>query len=112
MLRMVLSAKRLDCRVDLHRRNRIDSVCQRDSDIRSGPCAEDQRMVERPAEYAVHELVERLLVLPGVHRLMAPGVVHINNIAIRDSRVEQDFIVRGPVSSALEPSNNNETREE
>src|SRR5229473_352376 len=104
MIRMELDTKVLDCRINLHRCDRIDAIGFGNSDIRPGSCTEDQCVVERSAEGLVDELVKRLLVMPVVHRLMPSGVVHINDIAVRDSRMEQDFIVRRPVSPGLELS--------
>src|SRR5690242_5025624 len=81
-IRVELSAKLLDRRINLYGRDRIDTICQGDCGVRSGPGSQNQRVVERPAaEYAVYLLVEWLLVLPGSHLLM-PRAVYIDKVAI------------------------------
>src|ERR1700693_1220332 len=82
LIRVELSAKLIDCGINLYRRDRIDAMGQGDRGVRSGPGSKNQRVVERPAaEYAVYLLVEWLLVLPGSH-LLVPGTVYIDKVAI------------------------------
>ncbi len=48
-IRVELSAKLLDRRINLYRRDRIDTMRQGDRGVRSGPGSQNQRVVERPA---------------------------------------------------------------
>ena len=52
-------------------------------------------------EELIQAPVERLLVLPRDHRLVAPGVVDIDDITAGNSRMKQDLIVRGPEGTQL-----------
>ena len=102
VIRVVLSAKLLDRGVNLYRRDRIHTVRQGDRGIGAGSGPKNQRVVERPvAEYPVDLLVEWLLILPGSHRLV-PYAVYIDDVAIRNGRTDDDFIVRRPVRADLE----------
>ena len=60
-------------------------------------------MLKRAArEDIVHKLVERFFILPGNHRLVTTGVIHVDDISGWLGGIKHDFVVRGPVGATTE----------
>src|SRR5437762_1728872 len=113
MVRVVLGPEFLDGGINLHSCDRLDSIGQRCRGIRPASRTQDQRVAERVAwEDLIQTAVKGLLVLPGNHRLVTPRVVYIDDIPTRNSRMEQDLVVRRPVGTQLHLPGDGDARQE
>ena len=67
-------------------------------------------MMERIArEKFVYKLVERFFILPGNHRLVTTGVIHVYDIPCWPGGVEHYFVVRGPICATTKLPGDNYT---
>src|SRR5215831_2738059 len=70
-------------------------------------------MMERIArEKIVYKLVERFFILPGDHRLVTTGVIHVYNIPGWLGGIEHYFVVRGPIGATTKSPGDDHTHKE
>ena len=58
-------------------------------------------------EKFVYKLVKRFFILPGNHRLVTTGVIHVYDIPGWPGGVEHYFVVRGPIGTTTKSPGDN-----